>query len=230
MGLLVEGVWHDPWYDTKSHGGKFERDQARFRNWITPDGAPGVTGVGGFKAEPGRYHLYVSYACPWAQRTLIFCKLKGLEEIISCSAVHWNMGKNGWEFQPPYSDPLFGYDFAHQVYTRSAPNYSGRVTVPVLYDKQRDCIVNNESAEIIRMLNSAFNAWGRADLDFYPGALRGEIDQLNGPIYAEVNNGGGHQPVQPFGLAGGAPVEAALPARRAADRSRLAAVHHAAAL
>ncbi|MGO1118796.1 glutathione S-transferase family protein [Rhodovibrionaceae bacterium A322] len=189
MGLLVDGVWHDQWYDTKSSGGNFQRDQSRFRNWVTADGSAGPSGVGGFKAEPGRYHLYVSFACPWAHRTLILRKLKGLEDVISSSTVHWHMGSNGWEFSAPYKDPLFGSEFAHQIYTRSAPTYSGRVTVPILYDKLQDCIVSNESSEIIRMLNSAFDAWGNADLDFYPPALQEGIDLINDAVYNRVNNG-----------------------------------------
>jgi len=194
MGLLIDGKWHDQWYDTDKTGGKFEREAARFRNWVTADGSAGPAGEGGFKAESGRYHLYVSMACPWAHRTLIFRKLKGLEEHISVSVVHPDMVENGWEFRPDseqHRDHLHGFQFMHQVYTRAAPDYSGRVTVPALWDKQRETIVSNESAEIIRMFNSAFNGLDgvREDLDFYPDALKGEIDEVNERIYDTVNNG-----------------------------------------
>lgn len=196
MGLLVDGQWHDEWYDTSKSGGKFVREDAQFRSWVTADGSAGPTGDAGFKAESGRYHLYVSMACPWAHRTLIFRHLKGLDEHISVSAVHPDMLSNGWEFSgpeldssTPVGDDLFGYDFLHQVYTRTQADYSGRVTVPVLWDKQRNTIVSNESAEIIRMLNSAFNDLTGNTLDFYPEALRAEIDQINERVYHTVNNG-----------------------------------------
>lgn len=192
MGLLVDGTWHDKWYDTKATEGKFVRSASQFRNWITADGSAGPTGVGGFKAEPGRYHLYVSLACPWAHRTLIFRKLKKLEEAISVSVVHHFMDKDGWTFvkeDGATGDNLHGLDFLHQIYTKADPVYSGRVTVPVLWDKQQETIVSNESAEIIRMFNSAFGGIGDADLDFYPEHLRAEIDRLNGMIYPAVNNG-----------------------------------------
>ncbi|WLD58049.1 glutathione S-transferase family protein [Salinispirillum sp. LH 10-3-1] len=196
MGLLVEGQWHDEWYDTSKSGGKFVREDAQFRSWITADGSAGPSGEDGFKAESGRYHLYVSMACPWAHRTLIFRQLKGLEKHISVSAVHPDMLSNGWEFSgpeldspTPVGDDLFGYDFLHQVYTRTQSDYSGRVTVPVLWDKQRNTIVSNESAEIIRMLNSAFNELTGNTLDFYPEALRAEIDAINERVYHNVNNG-----------------------------------------
>ncbi|MFC3851474.1 glutathione S-transferase family protein [Salinispirillum marinum] len=196
MGLLVDGQWHDEWYDTSKSGGKFVREDAQFRSWVTADGSAGPTGDAGFKAEFGRYHLYVSMACPWAHRTLIFRHLKGLDEHISVSAVHPDMLSNGWEFSgpeldssTPVGDDLFGYDFLHQVYTRTQADYSGRVTVPVLWDKQRNTIVSNESAEIIRMLNSAFNDLTGNTLDFYPEALRAEIDQINERVYHTVNNG-----------------------------------------
>jgi putative glutathione S-transferase len=192
MGLLVEGKWQDRWYDTKSTGGKFERSQAQWRDWITPDGKPAQGRSRGFKAEPGRYHLYVSLACPWAHRTLIFRALKKLEGVISVSVVHPFMGPDGWTFlaeDGATGDTLYGLDFLHQLYTRADPAYSGRVTVPVLWDKQGQTIVNNESSEIIRMLNTAFNEWGDASLDFYPPALRGEIDTINALVYPAINNG-----------------------------------------
>lgn len=192
MGLLIEGVWHDRWYDTKKSGGRFERSESSFRNWVTADGAPGPSGEGGFQAEPGRYHLYVSLACPWAHRTLILRKLKRLEDVISVSVVHWHMGENGWEFrEDPQTTPdtVNGARYLYEVYTKAKADYTGRVTVPVLWDKQRATIVSNESAEIIRMLNSAFDAWGDAALDFYPQALRAEIDAINARVYDAVNNG-----------------------------------------
>ncbi len=186
MGKLIEGVWRDVGYETKKSSGRFVRWDSQFRHWVTADGASG------FKAEPGRYHLYVSLACPWAHRTLIFRRLKGLEEVVPVSVVHWHMGRNGWEFGDGThctGDRLAGRKFLHQVYTDAKPDYSGRVTVPVLWDTRENTIVNNESADIIRMLNSAFDAWGDASLDFYPEALRDEIDALNEKIYDRVNNG-----------------------------------------
>jgi putative glutathione S-transferase len=192
MGLLVDGVWHDKWYDTKSTGGRFERTEAPWRDFVTADGAPAPGRTRGFKAEPGRYHLYVSLACPWAHRTLIFRKLKKLEAIISVSVVHHFMGENGWTFsreEGATGDTLYGLDYLHQIYTRADPHYSGRVTVPVLWDKKEETIVNNESSEIIRMLNSAFDEWGDRSLDFYPKALRAEIDAVNALVYPAINNG-----------------------------------------
>lgn len=192
MGLLVEGRWQDQWYDTKKSGGRFQRSQSAFRNWVTADGAPGPSGEGGFRAEPGRYHLYVSLACPWAHRTLIFRRLKGLEGMISLSVVHWLMAENGWTFaegEGVIPDPIGHARYLHEVYTRADPHYSGRVTVPVLWDKQRGTIVSNESAEIIRMLNTAFDGVGATEGDFCPAALREEIDALNDRIYDSVNNG-----------------------------------------
>ncbi len=194
MGLLVDGKWHDQWYDTDKTGGKFEREAARFRNWVTADGSPGPVGEGGFAAESGRYHLYVSMACPWAHRTLIFRALKGLESHISVSVVHPDMVENGWEFRSgdgQHQDHLFGSAFMHQIYTRAAADYSGRVTVPVLWDKQQATIVSNESADIIRMFNSAFNDLDGVDsgLDLYPESLRSEIDAVNERVYDTVNNG-----------------------------------------
>ncbi|MGF7005372.1 glutathione S-transferase family protein [Aminobacter sp. BE322] len=192
MGLLVEGKWQDRWYDTKSTGGKFVRSHAQWRDWITVDGKPAPGRTRGFKAEPGRYHLYVSLACPWAHRTLIFRALKGLEDIISVSVVHHYMGENGWTFlaeDGATGDTLYGLDYLHQIYTMADPTYSGRVTVPVLWDKKEKTIVSNESSEIIRMLNSVFDEWGDASLDFYPEALRGEIDATNELVYPSINNG-----------------------------------------
>ncbi|MGM0559588.1 MAG: glutathione S-transferase family protein [Pseudomonadota bacterium] len=192
MGLLIDGQWHDKWYDTDKHGGRFERDASAFRNWITADGSPGPSGEGGFKAEPDRYHLYVSLACPWAHRVLIFRKLKKLENLLPVSVVHWYMGKNGWEFREEdgaTGDPLFGFDYLHQLYTKAKPDYSGRVTVPTLWDKKKGTIVSNESAEIIRMLNSAFEDYTDVDHDFYPPELREEIDAVNARVYDTVNNG-----------------------------------------
>lgn len=192
MGLLVDGTWHDAWYDTSKTGGRFERSKSQFRDFVTRDGAPAEGRTRGFKAEPGRYHLYVSYACPWAHRTLIFRKLKKLENVISFSVVHHFMGENGWTFlkeDGATGDDLYGLDYLHQIYTRADPQYSGRVTVPVLWDKQTETIVSNESAEIIRMLNEAFDEWGDASLDFYPEPLRAEIDEVNALVYDNVNNG-----------------------------------------
>ncbi|WP_432698239.1 glutathione S-transferase family protein [Marinobacterium sp. YM272] len=193
MGLLIEGRWQDKWYDTESSGGRFERDTAKFRNWVTSDGEAGPSGKGGFVAEPGRYHLYVSLACPWAHRTLIMRALKGLEPMIDISVVHPLMLENGWTFDSDFpaatGDQLYGSEYMHQIYTRSKPDASGRVTVPVLWDKQGEQIVSNESAEIIRMLNSAFDAQGAEAGDYYPVALREEIDRWNALIYDRVNNG-----------------------------------------
>lgn len=192
MGMLVEGKWHDVWYSTKETGGRFQRQDSRFRNWVTADGSAGPTGGDGFRAEPGRYHLYVSLACPWAHRTLIFRALKKLEDAISVSIVHPLMAEHGWTFlaeDGATGDTLYGLDYLHQIYARADPAYSGRVTVPVLWDRERQTIVSNESSEIIRMLNSAFDAFADASLDFYPKALRGEIDALNAKIYPAVNNG-----------------------------------------
>ncbi len=186
MGKLIDGVWHDVWYDTKKSDGRFVRRDSQFRNWVTADGSSG------FAAEPNRYHLYVSLACPWAHRTLIFRRLKRLEAVIPISVVHWHMAENGWEFgggDACTGDRLGGRAYLHQVYTDARADYTGRVTVPVLWDTRRHTIVNNESAEIIRMLNSAFDAWGDARLDLYPADLRDEIDALNATIYDRVNNG-----------------------------------------
>jgi glutathionyl-hydroquinone reductase len=192
MGLLVDGKWQDKWYSTGDSGGRFVRPDPQFRNWVTRDGAAGPSGKGGFKAEPGRYHLYVSWACPWASRALIFRSLKRLKDVISVSVVHHYMGPDGWTFRTEdgaTGDTLYGLDLLHQIYTKADPAYSGRVTVPVLWDKKLETIVNNESSEIIRMLNSAFDQWGDASVDFYPERLRGEIDRINALVYPAVNNG-----------------------------------------
>ncbi len=192
MGLLVDGKWVDHWYDTESTNGRFERSESLFRNWITTDGSAGPTGAGGFKAEPGRYHLYVSLACPWAHRTLIYRALKGLESMISISVVNPLMADQGWSFEPgngATGDTLHQTHYLHEIYTKAAPDYTGRVTVPVLWDKVRNCIVSNESADIIRMLNSAFDPLGGAPGDFYPEGLHTEIDDLNDLIYDTINNG-----------------------------------------
>ncbi len=192
MGLLQDGVWVDKWYDTKATGGKFVRKQSSFRNWVTADGKAGSTGIGGFKAEANRYHLYISHACPWANRTMIFRAIKGLEQMISVSVVHWYMDKDGWTFEGGegvVNDPIHNADFLWQVYVAAQKDYSGRVTVPVLWDKKTNAIVSNESLEIIRMFNSAFDDVGAASGDYYPLHLRDEIDELNTRIYSSVNNG-----------------------------------------
>ncbi|MCG6558940.1 glutathione S-transferase family protein [Ruegeria sp. 1NDH52C] len=193
MGLLIDGIWHDTWYDTKSSGGAFQRSAAQFRNWVTPDGAPGPSGKGGFAAASGRYHLYVSYACPWAHRTLIFREIKGLSTHIPVSVVHPDMLDQGWTFAPETEgrtgDRLYGLNYAHQIYTRADPAYSGRVTVPILWDTERRTIVSNESAEIIRMFNSAFDHLTGNHEDFWPECIREKIETVNVRIYENVNNG-----------------------------------------
>ena len=193
MGQLIDGRWSSEWYDTEANGGHFVRDTARFRNWVTADGSAGPSGSGGFAAESGRYHLYVSYACPWAHRTLIFRHLKGLEPHISVSVVHPLMLDEGWTFESDdhgaAGDALHGSDFMHQVYTRSQPDATGRVTVPVLWDQKTDSIVSNESSEIIRMFNSAFDhLTGNSD-DYWPAEMRDAIEEVNADIYANINNG-----------------------------------------
>ena len=193
MGLLIDGQWSTTWHDTSKTGGRFVREDARHRNWITADGSAGPSGEGGFAAESGRYHLYVSHACPWAHRTLIFRLLKDLDDHISVSVVHPLMRENGWSFAHDSGgskgDDLFGYDFLHQLYTRCQPHASGRVTVPVLWDRKKDCIVSNESSEIIRMFNSAFNAITGNHDDYWPEALRTDIEAVNSDIYTNINNG-----------------------------------------
>jgi glutathionyl-hydroquinone reductase len=186
MGMLIDGKWHDRWYDTNKTGGRFVRGESAFRHSVTADGSSG------FPAEPGRYHLYVSLACPWASRTLIFRKLKGLEAAVSLSVVDPYMGENGWSFSDGpgcIPDPIFNARYLYEIYTAADPHYTGRVTVPVLWDKKAATIVNNESAEILHMFNSAFDAFGRAEIDFYPQALRAEIDAVNDFVYTNVNNG-----------------------------------------
>jgi len=192
MGKLVKGIWHDVWYDTEATKGEFKRAESQFRNWITADGSAGPAGEAGFKAEANRYHLYISLACPWAHRTLIFRKLKQLEDIIGLSIVHPDMLENGWEFKVEgrsRGDDLYGFDFAYQIYTKADPQYSGRVTVPVLWDRKTETIVNNESSEIIRMFNSAFHQLTGATPDFSPENLRDEVDAINETIYTNINNG-----------------------------------------
>ena len=185
MGQLVDGVWQDVWYDTKSTGGKFVRSTAKFRNWITADGD--------FPAEPGRYHLYVSYACPWAHRTLIFREIKELSDLITVSVVHPDMLSDGWTFDTDFpgatGDTLYGLPFARDIYLKADPKISGRVTVPILWDKKRETIVSNESSEIIRMFNSAFNeVTGNTD-DYWPEEMRDAIEEVNERIYDTLNNG-----------------------------------------
>jgi putative glutathione S-transferase len=193
MGLLIDGQWHDQWYDTKSSNGKFVRTEAQYRHWITRDGSAGPTGDAGFRAEPGRYHLYVSLACPWAHRTLIVRALKGLQDQISFDVVHPLMLEHGWTFDSDFSaatgDRVNQKQFMHQIYTLCESDYTGRVTVPVLWDKQNQTIVSNESSEIIRMLNTGFNEIGATDLDLCPQSLQSEIDHWNQFIYEPVNNG-----------------------------------------
>lgn len=193
MGLLVDGEWRDKWYDTESTGGKFERSTSKFRNWVTADGSAGPSGKSGFQAQSGRYHLYVSYACPWAHRALIFRALKDLTDHISVSVVHPDMMEDGWtfatDFQGATGDTLFGSDFLRDIYIKADPNFTGRVTVPVLWDKAQNTIVSNESAEIIRMFNSAFNEiTGNTD-DYWPTDLREQIADINERVYETVNNG-----------------------------------------
>lgn len=192
MGLLVNGVWQDRWYDTAASGGRFERTSSHFRNWVTADGAAGPSGEGGFRAQSGRYHLYVSRACPWAHRTTLLRALKGLEDLVSLSVVHWLMGDSGWTFDPGpgvIPDSIGDSRYLYEVYLRADRGFSGRVTVPVLWDRQRATIVSNESADIMRMFNGAFDAVGATAGDYYPGELRPEIDALNAHIYDTVNNG-----------------------------------------
>jgi putative glutathione S-transferase len=192
MGLLIDGKWHDRWYDTDATGGRIERTESSFRSWVTPDGAPGPSGRGGFAAEPGRYHLYVSLACPWAHRTLIMRELKGLTGAVTVSVVHWRMLANGWTFEQgpgTVPDTINGATYLHEVYTRADPRYTGRVTVPVLWDRETGTIVSNESAEILRMFNSAFDSAGATPGDHYPEALRAGIDAVNARVYRTVNNG-----------------------------------------
>lgn len=183
MGLLVDGQWHDKWYDTKASGGKFVRSESQFRHFIKADGSSE------FAPESGRYHLYVSLACPWAHRTLIFRQLKQLTDHISVSVVSPDMLQNGWQFDEQCGDDLYQSDFLHQIYTKADPHYSGRVTVPILWDKHLQTIVSNESADIIRMFNTEFNQLTGNEQDYYPAALRADIDEVNEQVYHKVNNG-----------------------------------------
>ena len=190
--MLVDGQWQDKWYDTKASEGRFEREDAGFRNWVTADGSAGPSGIGGFKAEPNRYHLYVSLACPWAHRTTIYRKLKGLEDMISLSIVHPFMGDKGWTFAEGagvIADPIVKADYLYEVYIAAKPDYTGRVTVPILWDKKTNTIVSNESSEIIRMFNSAFDEVGATAVNFLPTELLAEIDTVNEFVYSAVNNG-----------------------------------------
>src|SRR5471030_1818497 len=193
MGQLVEGIWQDIWYDTKSTGGHFKRSESQFRNWVTPDGKPGPHGKGGFAAEKDRYHLYVSLACPWAHRTLVMRALKGLEKMIPVSVVHPLMLENGWTFGTDFpaatGDDLYHLNYAYEIYLRAQHDYTGRVTVPILWDKQQQTIVSNESADIIRMFNSAFDAQGALAGDYYPQPQRAVIDEINEWVYPQINNG-----------------------------------------
>ncbi|TCP40565.1 glutathione S-transferase family protein [Rhodovulum marinum] len=193
MGQLIDGEWQTGWYDTEKHGGAFVRWDSAFRNWITADGRPGPSGEGGFAAESGRYHLYVSLACPWAHRTLIFRQLKGLEDHIDVSVVHPDMLDDGWTFSTDFpgatGDTLYGLPYLRDVYTKAAPKVSGKVTVPVLWDKRQQTIVSNESAEIIRMFNSAFDGLTGNRDDYWPKGLRDEIEEVNARVYDTVNNG-----------------------------------------
>ena len=192
MGQLNNGKWCVDGVLTKEGQARFLRADSQFRNWVTPDGAQGASGTGGFRAEQDRYHLYIGHACPWAHRALIFRSLKGLMDKVSLSVVHWHMGENGWSFEPGngvVSDPNINAKYLHQIYTIAKPDFTGRVTVPVLWDKRLNLIVSNESSEIIRMFNSAFDSVGATSGDFYPEDLRKEIDQINERIYETVNNG-----------------------------------------
>lgn len=196
MGLLIDGIWHEHEPDRSkadsAASGRFERPETVFRNWVTPDGRPGPTGHDGFAAAAGRYHLYVSLACPWAHRTLIMRALKGLESIVSVSVTHWLMAENGWTFaagEGVVPDPLFNSRYLHEIYTRADASYTGKVTVPVLWDRHTQTIVNNESAEIIRMFGSAFDGVGAKPGDYYPADKRGEIDAINARVYDTLNNG-----------------------------------------
>jgi len=192
MGSLIDGQWADKWRDTKSTGGHYVRPDAKVRNWITADGEPGPSGDGGFKAEAGRYHLYIASSCPWAHRTMIFRTLKGLEDMVSFSVVNPITHGDGWTFHEGHgvvADPLFGVTYLYEIYQKADPNYTGLVTVPTLWDKRRSMIVSNESSEIIRMFNSAFDGIGARPGDYYPEELRSRIDEINELVYLAINNG-----------------------------------------
>ena len=189
-GEMIDGVWHTRFHNTKATGGRFKRSEPKFRNWVTGDGSAGPSGTGGFAAARGRYHLYVSLACPWAHRTVVFRKLKGLEDVISMSEVEPVMGDEGWQFGPDADlDTVNGKKHLHEIYTLADPAYTGRVSVPILWDKERAAIVNNESPEIIRMFNTAFDAFTNERTDYYPAELRHEIDAINKRVFESVNNG-----------------------------------------
>lgn len=192
--MLVNGTWTADWHPVQASDAKggFVRQISGFRNWVTPDGSPGVTGDGEFQAEADRYHLYVAFICPWASRTLMARKLKGLESVISLSIVEPRLLDQGWHFGDypgANRDELNGTEWLHQLYMMADPHYTGRATVPVLWDKKRKTIVSNESADIVRMLNSGFGALASSDIDLYPAAFSAEIDQLNDEIYPKLNNG-----------------------------------------
>ena len=191
MGMLIKGELVDNWLDKEMDEGEFKRMESTYRNWVTCDGSAGPSGTGGFKAQVDRYHLYVSDACPWAHRTVIFRKLKKLENIIGLSIVEADMLDQGWTFaeQGKYIDSLNGFKFAHQIYTAANKEFTGQITVPILWDKKLKTIVNNESSEIIRMFNSAFDEFTDAKTDYYPEKLRVKIDKINQPIYDNINNG-----------------------------------------
>jgi len=192
MGQLIDGVWSDGWISTDKSGGKFMRPASVCRNWITADGSPGPTGVGGYKAEPGRYHLYVADACPWAHRTILARNLKGLGDAIGDSWVNQFMGAQGWTFEDgggSTGDPILGTQYLYEIYLKGNPKHTGRATVPILWDKDTSTVVSNESSEIIRMFNTEFDQVGATGPDYYPEALRAEIDPLNERIYHTVNNG-----------------------------------------
>lgn len=192
MGLLVDGQWVDEWYDTKSTGGRFIRSDSQFRNWVTADGSAGPSGKAGFKAEVGRYHLYVSLACPWAHRTLVFRALKGLEPCISVSVVNPYMGEHGWSFSPDtdvVADPVLNADYLYQLYQHAQPDYTGRVTVPLLWDLKQNEPVSNESSEILRMFNCAFDNLGAKDGNYFPVQYGAQIEEINSFVYQHINNG-----------------------------------------
>lgn len=192
MGSLIEGKWVDKWRDTKSTGGHFVRPDAKVRNWITRDGEPGPSGIGGFKAEPGRYHLYIAGSCPWAHRTMIFRTLKGLEDMITVSVVNPITHSNGWTFHDGHGvipDPVIEADFLYEVYLEADPSYTGMVTVPTLWDRKQSKLVSNESSDIIRMFNTAFDDAGASPGDYYPEDLRSGIDEVNEFVYHAINNG-----------------------------------------
>jgi glutathionyl-hydroquinone reductase len=189
-GEMIDGVWHTRFHDTKKTGGRFRRTEPTYRNWVTPDGSAGPSGTGGFPAARGRYHLYVSLACPWAHRTAVFRKLKGLEDVISMTEVEPVMGEEGWQFGPDADeDTVNGKKRLNEIYLLTDPRYTGRVSVPVLWDKEKRTIVNNESPEIIRMLNSAFDQFTNDRTDYYPAELRGDIDAVNALVFQNINNG-----------------------------------------